>query len=795
MGSDIARFIAATQLAALRDQRDALTAAYDAIEADAARAAAMGLVARVRALHEGLATLTRAGEPLHPDLPDLDALFHGHDLGLASADAASGWEARLVRELMHGRARSQVAYLFGTVAGELAVASAPAPEAADAFLGRMAEPPDRIDVEALRRELRAIGLDARADEVAARFGSDFHVVPPSEEAHPTGPRLSVAVVEELRRVVGDAERSAAVRAEAAALTPGDESTWHESPTVRALGDALSLRLMEDPRAWRWPEEGVAVRAVRTADRTRFHPDMSLLDVVAFETVGRWFDDALADVFFTDHATRRGRLAKLTELAAPPIILANERAALARPLGLLNDPRVVDEEVAVGSVTLERDVRRSELAAAGHESGAYGAGYGEGTAAVARLVDAEVALRRARDPVAPVYLIKVDVRDCFASIDHEALDVALEVLGVPAPWRAWVRDFVRVPFRASSGVTRATRGVPLNTRLGRRLAEVVLAAAELTLRSRHPDVLTLRLVDDFALVAGSGSHVVAAYDELRAALAHLGLALNLDKSSAVAVGDPAPPPIEEAVWGSARWNLLELGASGTWRLSETGLAELLTRARAELEQPALVAALRAYNAHVRFGLSSVVSRGHLRCCPETGEGSHSRIVQELTRRLEAEVADGGLHAFIDRALEARGATDLPRAHRFWPVTAGGLGLVDPLLLLGQLVPLPPSCPRPAGTVSAEGGAAEDDSAWGAFYATSGRNAEVREPREGTVGEALSRAFVARGGRLSGGAQATLTPYWRWVLAVHGPSILEAFGAYTFLDERLVPRALLLDLAGA
>lgn len=58
MPTSTAHFIVQTKLAQLRGQRDELARSYDAIEAQAAQGHVFD---RVRALHEGLAGLSRAG--------------------------------------------------------------------------------------------------------------------------------------------------------------------------------------------------------------------------------------------------------------------------------------------------------------------------------------------------------------------------------------------------------------------------------------------------------------------------------------------------------------------------------------------------------------------------------------------------------------------------------------------------------------------------------------------------------------------------------------------------------------
>jgi hypothetical protein len=53
------------------------------------------------------------------------------------------------------------------------------------------------------------------------------------------------------------------------------------------------------------------------------------------------------------------------------------------------------------------------------------------------------------------------------------------------------------------------------------------------------------------------------------------------------------------------------------------------------------------------------------------------------------------------------------------------------------------------------------------------------------ETLVKDFIERGADLSAGAQKDLSPYWRWVLYIYGPQILEQLGTFRFLITELVP----------
>src|SRR5262249_46070604 len=130
--------------------------------------------------------------------------------------------------------------------------------------------------------------------------------------------------------------------------------------------------------------------------------------------------------------------------------------------------------------------------------------------------------------------------------------------------------------------------------------------------------------------------------------------------------------------------------------------------------------------------------------------------------------------------------IPEGWVYWPITAGGLGLRDPLIVAGQYSealrqrkPVAAPRDRPVGWDL-------QANEWARFYA---HLMERSEPAETKVMKALVDDFIQRGSEISGGRQIGLTPYWRWVLCTYGPQILHRFGTFRFLITELVPLQLI------
>jgi hypothetical protein len=64
-----------------------------------------------------------------------------------------------------------------------------------------------------------------------------------------------------------------------------------------------------------------------------------------------------------------------------------------------------------------------------------------------------------------------------------------------------------------------------------------------------------------------------------------------------------------------------------------------------------------------------------------------------------------------------------------------------------------------------------------------------PKKTNVMENLVDTFINRGSKLTSGRQKDLSVYWRWVLYLYGPQILDYFGTFGFLITELVPLQLI------
>jgi hypothetical protein len=560
-------------------------------------------------------------------------------------------------------------------------------------------------------------------------------------------------------------------------------------------DALRV-VTRDPRDWAWPAEGVTTRTLWTRNKWRLYPNLSLVQFGILNSFGHFWSRAVEDAFSNAarKINRRARYRKLLELNAPDVIIDNERRMVAQeeeridlgwyePADPWDGTSPLDETSTPGIV-----VRRAGEQAALRDRGAGGYYEGYGTNRLVSLVHAEVRTLRAAFPDRPLFVATLDVRDYFASIPHDALVEMLRRLGLPEHGLAAVRRFLAVPYLVDGRAVAACRGVPMNQHLSHWLAEWLLRLLERHVHQRARARI-IRQVDDVCLLAPSAADAVAAWQAAHHFLEACGLAVNPDKCGALALGADLPDELPRA---RPRWGLLELTAGGEWGVHEATFQTFLAQTRAHVSaRHALLARVTLYNAHLRF-LSTALG-----LALDLGD-AHRASVNDALRRFEADLFGPGVGVVAslrdrirERYLEGTHLGHLPESWMYWPVTAGGLSLRSALVLAGQYQQAIEQRreKRVAAPAGRPDGWQRGDAGWSAFYADQLQSIEPASPRESKLMKSLVDDFIARGQEISAGQQAGLSDYWRGVLCVYGPEILDRFGTFRFLLTDLVPLRLI------
>jgi len=307
---------------------------------------------------------------------------------------------------------------------------------------------------------------------------------------------------------------------------------------------------------------------------------------------------------------------------------------------------------------------------------------------------------------------------------------------------------------------------------------------------------IRVVDDIGLVASAQAELVKAVQAARVFIAACGLELNQEKLGYVAIGGDASAAVDPALTDLAvrtpTWMMLSLDSTGAWRVNPAAFDSYLARVRRDLmAEPTLLPRVARYNASLTYLQTALVLKAPLGTI-------HRRSVGEAMARFHysffgegRSIVDDVRQMIRDRYLEARTALTLPEAWLYWPITAGGLGLRQAVMLAESFAEgySRLKTPRPQQARAAVWIRRSNE--WGRWYRLLLNPVAASAPEPNTVMETLVNDFISRGAELSSGKQQTLSTYWRWALYVYGPQILDSLGSFRFLFTELVPIQLILE----
>lgn len=772
------QFISQVKLGELRDQRALLLAAYGELTESCDGASP---VQALKILFEGLQEIEVADKPLHPDMGNFELLLDGT---APSDEIVQFWRQKLDAEVVAGRLRADIVYLFGALLGEWGDNERSRQtfleqrrQAHDNMLQNASTPASAPQAQSLMDELLE-NIGYRLRDISD--GIDQQIT----ERLESGDGASV----DLYAIATNIYLPADVRREARRFR--DDQVLYTQ-----FHDAIRI-ITRDLRSWTWPSDGVATRAVWTRNKWRLYPNLSLIQLSILSSFGQLWSAAIESQYSNPVGilNRRRRLQKLRELDAPAVIVDVERRMLAieenrTDLGWYEsvDPwdgaPVFPVDGKLDGLVTRRATEQMSLRESDRRP--YYDGYGANQ--MVSLINAEIQTLRAAYPDRPLFVANLDIRDFFASVPHDLVVTMVKGLGLSSEDSDVIRGFLQVPLLIDGKIVPAQCGLPMDQDLSHWLAEWLMRLMERSVH-RNAAVRIIRQVDDICLLAPTAKDLVAAWEAIEQFLEKCGLEINRDKCGACAFGADLPDELPNL---APRWGLLELTSSGDWQVNEASFQMVCTTTRDQIRaKDAILAKVMTYNAYLRY-LTSAVGLS-----TDLGD-VHRKSTNDALQRFEGELFDDNTGIVDELRSEIRDRhlkdmeLDLPESWMYWPVTAGGLGLRSATILAGQhqmafddrrSKRIPPPKIR-----SVDWQLENPD--WLAFYNSHFEAIVPAAPKESRVMKALVDDFIARGQEISAGKQETLSDYWRWVLSIYGPQILEKLGTFRFLLTDLVPLQLI------
>ncbi len=783
MDNTTAQFITQTKLHELHKQRDHLRESYRRLEEEAA--AQPDLAQRLRLLYQRLSELNVAGQSLHPEVVNLELLFHEIEAGSLSADLLALWAGRLEAELEAGQVRSEVVYLFGALLEEWVRESAEGGKIieeslkARAGLQQMALTPPAPLSESTVLEPLFAQLTSALSALATRL--------PQQQLKLREPVQDAELTEVLKQLTRNIYQASPLRREA--------QQFLENELLRKeLADTLTI-MVANLDSWNWPETGVKPRVVWTRNKWRWMLDLALPDTCLLELVAkRWmkiwtqiaFDASIAE----EDRARLHQLLTMQRVSALRLMFQRGLPISERwDLGVLQlqaEASDTSSEKHHVSIKAQRENQQQHLRTI-DSGGLYSEGYFVNEAV--SLVHTELQLARAAAPDQAIYVVKVDLRDYYPSLSHSVLLTILRRLGLSEADLVFFQRYLAVPLALSDSEPPAVmqRGVPMDFTLSDMLGELVMRCLERFVRQTVP-VLIVRLRDDICLMTSEANLAVAGWDRVHAFCTACGLTVNVEKSGAVCLGGALPAQLPQQL---PRWGLLELNPKGEWQVQAEAFQAHLEQTRLRVTGArSILSSVQQYNANSRY-LFNMLSMG-----ARLGE-SHRQSVAQAVRDFHANFfGDGqsitaGLSARIrNKFLSDTGnALAISESWLYWPLTAGGLGLRNVLVMAGQYGEAYAHLVPPTVPVQRAANWERASNEWSRFYKYWLESLRAAEPKDTKVMKTLIDDFIARGKSLTAGKQKTLSSYWRWVLYTYGPHVLQQLGTFRFLITELVPLELI------
>ncbi|HYF65737.1 MAG TPA: reverse transcriptase domain-containing protein [Herpetosiphonaceae bacterium] len=774
------QLITAIKLRELALQREQALATYARITA--LLAAEQDPRARIRLLHEHLRQLTFAKQPLHPSTTNMSIL--SDPATPASPELTDWWADQLGRELDSGRLRAELVSLFGALFQEWIEhpqAAFSNPEQTAALTEQVAAiqgvPAAATAHGAVLDQIFAAGFGAKA---RARLAEKITADP----AEIDGDELRYI----LQRIAKDPFYAAATRAEARSLA--------NDPIMRKeLGDALTI-MRDQPAAWRWPAAGVAAEARWARTRWRLFLQEDLLTACFHQVVASHWRDIFEEFCSEIETVPLKALKRIAKQGGADPALAAGVAAMYMASKSVDIWRPLARPAAADSAAqLERYGGTSSIFAARAGQikklrdwtrlGDYDGDYEHNLDVALQLINAEVRLGAQAFPDRPIYVLKTDFREYYASLNHEFVLDCLRRIGLQPEQIAFFAQYLAVPLHGAGhpgGSRRQGVGLPNHRPISDLLGELVLRLTEIWIE-RHAHVQIVRFVDDLTMIASDPGELERAWRALQDWCAACGLSLNMQKTGAIAIRGELPADLPQQ---PPRWLFVTIDSQGAWQLDQAAIGAFFAQTVSAMDRSeAILNKIEVYNGSCAYLSQAIGLRVDL------GPAHREQVRDTLWRYGQRLTEQGSMVAHVRHLLGARmgSAVELPEGWFHWPITAGGLGVQQPLIIAHSYQDSWKKRAAPIAPAEREDWWQQVDSQWRPFYIHWLEPLEAGEPEANSVLTSLTDDFIARGGEVRTSEQHGLSGYWRWVLAIYGPQILERCGSFRFLFTELVPLQLI------
>jgi len=441
-----------------------------------------------------------------------------------------------------------------------------------------------------------------------------------------------------------------------------------------------------------------------------------------------------------------------------------------------------------------------------------------------------------------------------SLPHSTIYSVLTFLGISERWLNFFRKFLEAPLKFISDGDDAQprirkRGVPGSHTLSDVLGEVILFCMDFSVNQNTEGGQLYRMQDDFWFWSPDHHKCVKAWSTITRFAEIMGVTLNGGKSGTVRImhqRDTVNVGIDKSLpKGDIRWGFLRLNpTSGRFEIDQAMVDSHIDELQHQLEDKtrSIFSWVQAWNTYAATFFTTNFGKP-ANCFGQQHVDMMLGTLARVQRKIFSEVGTDSVVEYLKATLQQRfGLTDIPDGYIFFPTELGGLELQSPLIDPLQIRDGLPSEPSHLldDFIEAEAEAyrtakirfekdqvnrhsledvffvPEDANTFMSFeeftryreefhYGYDGQLCDVfmkllEQPSEESIeasAEVMTGLNVMNKNGLTEKAGITgnwwgMTPYWKWVVQMYGPEIMEKFGGLNVVNNGLLPIGIISEL---
>ncbi|RDW80408.1 hypothetical protein BP5796_05106 [Coleophoma crateriformis] len=430
-----------------------------------------------------------------------------------------------------------------------------------------------------------------------------------------------------------------------------------------------------------------------------------------------------------------------------------------------------------------------------------------------------------------------------SLPHSTIFAVLSFFGFSDKWLRFFRRFLEAPLKFMQDGSDAQsrnrkRGVPQSHVLSEVFGEVVLFALDYAVNQVADGAQLHRMEDDFWVWSPSHQTVVKAWSAVTTFSEVMGVTLNEAKTGTVRIvqDKTSPAEIDPALpTGDIRWGFLILDpTTGQFVIDQTMVDRHIDELQKQLaDKKSVFAWIQAWNTYAGTFFSSNFGK------PANCFGrAHVDMILATLERIQRRIFTDGSSVvqYLKNTIQERfGISDIPDGYLYFTTDLGGLELQNPFIELLQIRDSVLQAPKSVITSTF---LSNEQEAYRSAKSAFDQNLVSRysndypdfKPQDHDTffsfeefvkfredfdfeesEESLSSCFVQLLGTpdqvsvnasavdllhinklaplsLSSGISGhwpTMTPYWKWVVMLYGPDMVERFGGLNIVDKGMLP----------